>query len=198
MRRAGALIALALSLWLALIGVHPAASGSTPSPRADRPGVVIEITPPSVSTRVGDHFSFTTTVRNDGAEPLDHLVAHLNILSLDPSVYVDPEDWSSTRTRYLPVLPPGHTTTISWSVQSVNTGHFLLYVAVASQAGSDAVAASPVLRATIASRRTLNPAGILPVALAVPAVLLALWGVQSMRRRRTMADVTDPPELGER
>ena len=36
--------------------------------------------------------------------PLSGLVAHLNVVGLSSGIYVDPEDWSEERTKYLPPL----------------------------------------------------------------------------------------------
>ena len=58
--------------------------------------------------------------------------------------------------------------------QGVNNGRVLSYVAVASKEGSDAVAVSAVLRGAVADSRTINPGGIWPMAIAVPAVLVGL------------------------
>lgn len=174
-----------------LVGVLPAEGSTTAAVAAAPPGseplpVTVVLQPSTVSTQVGLRFDFSTTVRNDAATTLDGLVAHLNVLSLDPAVYVDPEDWSSARTRYLQPLPAGGSVPLSWTVQAVNSGHFLLYVVVTSAAGSDEVAASPVLRASVTPRLTINPGGVLPVAIAVPVVLLGLLGLM-LRRRSTLA-----------
>jgi hypothetical protein len=113
------------------------------------------------------------------------VVAHLNIVSLDPSVYVDPEDWSSHRTRYLGTIPPGGSTRTDWTVQAVNSGHFVIYVAVVDHQGAGSVIASNPLRATVAQKRRLNSGGVVPLALGIPAVL-ALGLVALRRRRRSL------------
>ena len=104
-------------------------------------------------------FSFTSTVRNRGMAPA--LIVHLNVLSRDPSVYVDPEDWSSARTRYLTV-PTGGIANLRWTLRAVNSGSFVVYVAVMSQDGSGPIAVSGQLRVHVAERRTLDPGGALP------------------------------------
>jgi len=45
-------------------------------------------------------------ILNRGAIPARDLVAHLNVLDLTGHTYVDPEDWSSIRTRYLAPIRP--------------------------------------------------------------------------------------------
>ena len=76
----------------------------------------------AVSTRLGDDFGFSTRITNRGATPLSGLVAHLNVVGLSSGIYVDPEDWSSERTRYLPPIPAGGSTTLPWPIKAVNGG----------------------------------------------------------------------------
>ena len=146
--------------------------------------VVVGIDRTHVSTSLGRSFSFTTTVTNGGAGPTGTLVAHLNVLSLEPGVYVDPEDWSSDRTHYLDPIQPGGSRTVRWRVKAVNGGSLAAYVTVVPQSGAGTPAASAALRFDVASRRTLNSGGILPIALGVPAgIALLAFGVRVRRRR---------------
>jgi hypothetical protein len=138
-----------------------------------------------VSTHIGGHFTFVTTIRNDGDQPLRDQVAHLNVLSSDPGVYVDPEDWSSQRTRYLTPLPPHGSRRISWTVTAVNSGSITIYVAVLPRHGAGAVATSAPLRVDIAKKRTLNSGGVLPLVLGIPALLgLTALGARARRPKR--------------
>ena len=151
---------------------------------ADSTAASVQVDPTTVSTSIGQRFSFTSTVRNDSDQPKSGLVAHLNVLGLDPDVYVDPEDWSSQRTIYLDPLPAGAATRLAWTVQAVNSGRLVIYVTVSAQQGTDAVAASNTLRLAVAPQRTVDAGGILPLAIAVPTTLLLLAGFAASRRRR--------------
>jgi hypothetical protein len=135
--------------------------------------------------RVGAPFSFTTTVRNTGERSLPGIVAHLDVVSLDPDVYVDPEDWSTQRTQYLPPLPGHGSARLSWSVQAVNDGRFLVYVALATAAG-DRIVAGPVLHAEVRAQQRLDAPGLLPIAIGVPVVVLLLLIATRYRRRRLL------------
>jgi hypothetical protein len=44
------------------------------------------------------------------------------VLTLEAHEYVDPEDWSSQRTRHLPPLPAGELIEIPSTVKAVNAG----------------------------------------------------------------------------
>ena len=138
----------------------------------------------SITTGLGDKFSFRSTITNDGSVPLRGLIAHLNVLSLLDGTYVDPEDWSSNRTRYLEPIPPGGSVTTDWQLQAVNDGDFGVYVAVLPQSG-EAVPpkTAPTIRLEVTARRTLNPSGMVPVALGIPALLGLLAVVVRLTRR---------------
>ena len=138
-----------------------------------------------VATQVGREFGFSSTITNGGARTATGLIAHLNVLSLDPGVYVDPEDWSSSRTRYLPPLAAGASRRVAWTVDAVNGGRFAIYVSVVPRRPSGAIAVSAPLRARVAGRPTLDAGGVLPLAISLPAALaiLALLGVRRRRAR---------------
>lgn len=137
-----------------------------------------------LATKLGKRVVFRSTIANDGARPASGLIAHLNILSLGSGVYVDPEDWSSNRTRYLAPIPAGSSSTVTWPMHAVNGGAFAVYVAVVDRpGGARPPEVGPTIRLDVAERRVLNSGGILPLALGVPAGLLALLLSTRLRRR---------------
>ncbi len=172
----------------ALLASPAAAGAADASPPATAPSdLQVSISRDRDSVRLGSSFSFQTTVTNTGARDVPSVVEHLNIASVRPGVYVDPEDWSQQRTQYLGSLGPGESTTNSWTVKPVNGGTFGVFVtafpadaAPGAQADS---AVSPVLRAAVAERRTLNPEGVLPLAVGIPAFLGLLALGLRLRRR---------------
>lgn len=173
MRRSLCFVALVLGLLLAASA--QAAPGSSVSVNADRT---------TIPTRLGKKFSFQSTISNRGSSTASGLIAHLNVLSLRPGVYVDPEDWSSNRTRYLAPIPAGGSTTVTWRIQAVNAGSIGVYVAVLPRSGAGRPTTGPTVRVEIAERKTLNSGGILPLALGVPALLGALTVGLRFRRGR--------------
>lgn len=152
---------------------------------AAAPGVSVSASRARISSELGHKFTFRTTVVNHGQGPSRGLIAHLNIVGLDSSVYVDPEDWSSHRTIYLDTLAPGGSKTITWRLQAVSAGKFDVYVAVFSRrAIAEAPITGPAVRVAVADRRTLNSGGILPLALGIPALLgLLAFSVRVKRGR---------------
>ena len=139
----------------------------------------------AIETRLGHKFVFHSTIENHGAAPARDLVAHLNVVDLSGHTYVDPEDWSSQRTRYLHPIPPGGSTTLTWPLNAVNAGAVGIYVAVLPRSGAPvAPVTAPTIRVRIEDRKTLNSGGILPLALGIPGALgLLALGVRSSRRR---------------
>jgi hypothetical protein len=146
--------------------------------------VSVSVDRSQIATRLGQKFAFRSTIANEGSTPLSGLIAHLNVLSLRDGTYVDPEDWSSNRTRYLDTIPPGGSVTTTWELQAVNDGSFGVYVAVLPETG-EAVppTTAPTIRLEVAARRTLNPSGMVPLALGIPALLGALALAVRLARR---------------
>ena len=147
-------------------------------------GVSASVDRSQITTGLGDKFEFRSTITNESSAPVSGLIAHLNILSLREGTYVDPEDWSSNRTRYLAPIPSGGSVTTTWQLQAVNDGDFGIYVAVLPESG-EAVppTTTPTIRLAVTARRTLNPSGMVPVALGIPTLLgLLALTVRFVRR----------------
>jgi hypothetical protein len=175
-RHALPLLALAAMALVLAAGAHAASGKAGFSAGVDRT---------RISTELGRTFVFRSTIANEGTAPADGLIAHLNIVSLRSDVYVDPEDWSTHRTRYLAPLAAGASRTITWRLKAVNSGAFDVYVAVLPR-GGDArpPVTAPVVSVAVAGRKTLNAGGILSVAFGVPAILGVLMVGLKLRRRR--------------
>jgi hypothetical protein len=175
-------ILLAASLVLAGLLLPTTAWGQVPQT------VSVQMSQDAASLLVGESVEFSTVLRNAGTDVTPPLVAHLNIASLKSGVYVDPEDWSSARTRYLAPLQPGDLVTVDWKVRALSEGDFATFVTlVAADPAFVPVTGAPLLIHTEPSK--ILPMGkVLPVVVLVPLVLFALVMVgivQDLRRRRT-------------
>jgi len=163
------------------------AFGTAAADAAPSEPIGISVSPAQVSTRLGDSFQFGIRVTNRGATELPGLIAHLNVVSLTRSVYVDPEDWSASRTKYLPSLGPGASARLSWKVKAVSGGEFAVYAVVLPGSPAAATeqppAVSPAMEAHVTERRNLNPGGALPLALGVPGALVLFALALRVRRR---------------
>jgi hypothetical protein len=152
--------------------------------------VEIAFGPPTVDHVVGDHFTLRSTITATGA-PTPPMMAHLNVASLTGNVYVDPEDWSPSRSKQVQALQPGQSVTLTWDLQAVNSGTFDIYVVLlpngSTVAGKGPLVVSSPVYAAVAGKQTPNPSGALPIVLGVPAALgLVLVGGR-YRRRETAA-----------
>lgn len=152
--------------------------------------VTVRIEPTTSSLTLGENLDLRISVTNNGARPSPPLVIHLDITDPDRSTSVDPEDWTPTLSKVVGVVAPGDTVTVDWNIQPISSGTFAAY-AVALSPGIDDLATSNVLQVAVADQRTLNPGGILFVALGAPALVgaLLLLQVQLARRTRSRPDV---------
>jgi hypothetical protein len=160
---------------------------ASPALAAEPLSVKVTAEPAQLETVLGGRFMITTEVTNTGTAPSGEVLAHLNVASIEGSVYVDPEDWSSDRSQELS-LQPGESQKLSWELQAVNAGHFAAYVAVvpsgSNVAGHEDIMISPLVSIAVASRSTLTAQGALPIVISIPLLLgLAAAGVFFAARR---------------
>jgi hypothetical protein len=174
--RAVPVLLAVVALVLALAAVVQAASSPA--------GISASVDRARIRTDLGNTFVFRSTIANHGPAA-DGVIAHLNIVSLKGDVYVDPEDWSTHRTRYLGSVGAGRSQTITWRLKAVSSGSFGVYVAVLRRGGADRPpVTAPLVAVQVAGRKTLNAGGILSVALVVPACIgLFTLGLRLRRRR---------------
>jgi hypothetical protein len=163
-----------VGLTLAIVMAAAATASAATAP------VDVSISRTAVSTRLGESFSFSSQVTNTGTRAQSGLVAHLNIVGLTSGIYVDPEDWSEERTKFMAPLAPGGSASLAWNVKAVTGGRVAIYVVVLPEGGRPAV--SPAMNVRITDTKDLNSGGVLPLALGVPALLGA--ATLTVRRRR--------------
>jgi hypothetical protein len=174
---------------LAVVGLLFAGLVSFPgSAVADTGAGTVEVTMDraAVTGVLGDYLTFESTIANAGGAPTGPLIAHLDVVSLRRSVYVDAEDWSDSRTIDVPSLAPRTRTTQTWTVHNVNAGEFDVYVVVVPAGeppSSGSLAISPPIRLSVTTRQTLNPDSSLGVVIAVPVGLGLLTAGTRFRRR---------------
>ncbi len=176
---------------VAVVGLAPAtAHASYPTAVAlsaavaEAGPVTVELDRAEAAIGLGQTLKFKSTVRNPGEQDVSGAIAHLNVLAVDPGVYVDPEDWSGERTQYLDPLGGGESEPLEWEMQAVNSGRFIVYVVITSaQAGGEAVT-SKNLRLDVAAERTLDASGLVPIAAGAPGLIALLMGLVMVRRRR--------------
>lgn len=154
-----------------------------------------------VTVKTGDPIFFDTVVVNPLGEPSPPLIVAMNIINLDQEAdVVDPEDWSPERTQYVDQLAPDAAATLSWRVNAILDGDYIVYMVVMPEpAGRDATSqavASTGIHLTVMPFTRLNPRGILPLVLGAPLVLaLGTIVTLGIRRRETEQDAYPMPFL---
>ena len=156
--------------------------------RASSNQVTVEVSKSDVTALTGRKFTFTSKISNKGSDVTPPLIANLNFVTLDDTTYIDPEDWSPQRTISIAPIQPGSSATRTWTVNPALKGDVAVYVVVLPDSPGLATAsplvASPAIHVHVAQQRSLNPGGVLPVVLAVPAFLaVAFAGLRVARRR---------------
>jgi hypothetical protein len=148
------------------------------------------------TVKAGDAVFYNTVVTNTDTEATPPLSLAMNIINLDAAGdIVDPEDWSPQRTQYIETLTPGQSTTLSWRVNAILDGDYLVYMVVIPEpAGQNATSlpiASAAIHLTVTPFTRLNPGGVLPYALGGPVLLLL--GMSLLQRyRRKQIDTGAP------
>jgi ABC-2 type transport system permease protein len=157
-------------------------------------GVSIDVSAKTV--QAGSTILYQTVLTNHGTTPSPALIVAMNIINLNAKGdVVDPEDWSPQRTQYRDGLAPGVSDTLSWRINAILDGDFMVYmVAIPSPAGADVTSqpvASSGIHVTVTPFTKLNPGGVLPYAIGGP-VVLAVIILLVYRNRRRQIDAGGP------
>jgi len=142
--------------------------------------------------RAGLPLLFNTVVTNKAKEPSRPIMVAMNIINLNKhGEVVDPEDWSPQRTQYVEALAPEQSATLSWRVNAILDGDFMVYMVAIPMPGGPDTTSQPVassgIHLTVTPYTKLNPGGVLPYALGGP-LLLGLVIVLVYRHRRRQID----------
>jgi ABC-2 type transport system permease protein len=178
------LLACLAGMWRAtLLGAQ--AASAPPQPAA----VSISIDMGAKTVQAGATLLYSTVLTNQGTAPSPPLIVAMNIINLNAKGdVVDPEDWSPQRTQYRDALAPGQSDTLSWRINAILDGDFMVYmVAIPSPTGPDVTSqpvASSGIHVTVTPFTKLNPGGVLPYAIGGPLVLAVIILLVYRNRRR--------------
>jgi hypothetical protein len=176
------LVTLVLVITTSLLLMAGPATADQANPPELPLSVTISVNMVDVSLQESEYFDFTTTVTNNGTVATGALVAHLNVASLQKGLYVDPEDWSETRTVFFGPLGPGASESLTWKVHGLFAGDFAVYVVVLSKDSSTVPVSADEVHVHIEKWTVMQVAGVTPVVVTVPIVVGALYVGQRMRR----------------
>lgn len=181
-------LGIAATLLGMLAALYGPGLGGEPPAQAQSSDLSVKLDTSTATAVTGDSLTFSSEITNNGATTSPLLIANLTFASIDLDTYVDPEDWSPRQTVTVEPIGPGQSVSLSWTVNPVLAGEVAVYVAVLpgepDLVAGGPIAASPGLRLSVDEHRSLNPGGVLPVVLAVPAVVAAAFvGLVAARRR---------------
>jgi hypothetical protein len=168
-------------------GAAPSGASAAPAPRG--PSLQIAIDLQSKVVKAGDPVLYDTRVTNAGAEKSPPLTVAMNIINLDArGEVVDPEDWSPQRTQYLESLAPGQSADLSWRVNAILDGDYMVYMVVIPKPEGRETTSHPVassgIHLTVTPFTRLNPGGVLPYAVGGPILVgLVIFAVYRWRHR---------------
>jgi hypothetical protein len=178
-RRAGLAATSATILAIAgILGVTTSAAAVTFPAVGDPPTIEIAIDMDAVVVKTGDEIEFTTTVTNTADAASPDLIVAMNIINLNKSDPVDPEDWSPERTQAVDPIDPGGSAEQSWTVEAILDGNYMVYMTAIVKPGAPAETTLPVtspgIHLTVQAFQNTNPGGVLPVAIGMPAGLIVV------------------------
>jgi ABC-2 family transporter len=183
---------------VAAILLGGAAASAAPLHQSSTSDLALSLDQSVVAVKAGDEIPFQSLLENNGTEDAPSVTLALNIINLKGDV-VDPEDWSPERTQKVNGLAPGDGVRMSWTIEAILKGDYMVYlVAIPQPDGADATSqpvASTGLRLTVGEFTELNPEGVLPVVVLVPVgvALILLLVVRLRLRRLARADVDEEP-----
>ena len=171
-------IAIVLGLW--------AVPGTSAAADVKSGQLIVSVAPEQVSTSVGTSVDVIVTVTNTDTEPTPKLAIHLDITDPKMDGSVDPEDWTPTLTLSSGEIGPGKQVTESWTIIPISGGDFVLYaVAIDANAGVEpaTLAVSNGVPVHVDEKRSVNPQGVLPLAIAMPTLIgmALLWRHRRLR-----------------
>jgi hypothetical protein len=175
---------------LALVLGHSGVSAQAPAQSTGGLTVTVDYT--ELKGATADVFTINSTITNTGTQPTPPLIANLSLVSAGLNSYVDPEDWSPERAISIDSLAPGASDKHAWSVHAIQDGDYSIFIVVlpdsTASSPTDRVVGSPAIHLHVDLKRSLNPAGVTPVAVAVPLVLgLILVATKVVSSRATSA-----------
>lgn len=141
--------------------------------------------------QAGTPILYHTVLTNNATTASPPLIVAMNITNIDSKgEIVDPEDWSPERTQYTKSLAAGQSVKLSWRVNAILDGNYMVYMVAIPAPSSEKTTSQPVassgIHLTITKVSKLNPGGVLLYTIGGPAVLgLVIFLVYRNRRRKT-------------
>jgi len=194
-RRAG--LAATGAFLLAFGGIAGSTAAAMAPAVGDPATIQIAINMDAVVVKTGDEIEFTTTVTNIADVASPDLVVAMNIINLNKSDPVDPEDWSPQRTQAVDPIDPDASAEQSWTVEAILDGNYMVYMTAIVKPGAPAETTLPVtspgIHLTVTPFQSTNPGGVLPVAIGMPLGLIVVGYLLRRYWRRDRGRPSESP-----
>jgi ABC-type transport system involved in cytochrome c biogenesis permease component len=165
------------------------------TPTAEEPPLQIAVDLDHKTISAGQKIAFNSIVTNNGTESSPPMHVSMNIINMGSGEPVDPEDWSPERSQIVERLAPGESAEQSWTVHGILEGNYMVYVTVIpTPSGPDTTSQTTsstgihLIVGAFADAR--NPGGVVPVAIAIPTVLIVVALLIRRRWRPAAVPVT--------
>lgn len=129
----------------------------------------------------GDFVTVLAQIKNTGNQPVNNITTYLSLVDNGNKLPVDLEDWSAEKGLFIGTIDAGQTLPLNWKIHFVKAGTYSLTV-IADIEGVDRPIASVITHFSVAAKKNLNPGQVLPVALGMPILLLAVMAIIQYRR----------------
>jgi len=128
--------------------------------------------------QMGDNLTFHSVIHNDGAGPVDGLIAWISLVQVDKGKEqpVDLEDWSAHKAVTAAALLPGKAIETDWPIRLIKAGHYRVAISAASRTGTH-LTTSAFADFTVRQKPVVESRRVLPVAFGIPLLLCValLW-----------------------
>ena len=135
----------------------------------------------NLSGTAGDYATILGQITNNTNQPITDVTTYLSLVDTGNKLPVDLEDWSAEKGLFIGTIDTGQTLPLNWKIHFVKAGTYTLTV-IAEIAGQDKPLTSTLTQFIVRPKRNLNPGQVLPVALGMPILLLAIMAVIQYRR----------------
>jgi len=180
-----------MKIWKYLLTIVVATVLLTSIPAAAQVPLALDLRPDDKNPSnpvMGDHLRFWSTITNTGTTPAEGLVAWISLVEIDPGHEqpVDLEDWSAHKAVTGATLGPGASLRTDWPMRLIKGGDYRVVVSVTDR-GGNTVFTSPTLQFHVRQKAVLQAGRVLPVAAAVPLLIIGLMVFNKTRQPRKSA-----------
>jgi len=142
---------------------------------------IVILSAKTLSGVAGDYVTISGQITNSINKPISDVTTYLSLVDTGNKLPVDLEDWSAEKGLFIGTIDAGQTLPLVWKIHFVKAGAYTLAV-IANVAGQEKPIVSSLTQFKVTPKINLNPGQVLPVALGMPILLIALMSLIQYRR----------------